>query len=57
MDRPELSPEQALEVLAQAAIAYKGTFEEHQTLQQAVKTLHNFLQPAEADEEPKQKKK
>lgn len=40
-----MTQEQALNLLAQAATQYKGTLEEHQTLQQAVKVLDELVNP------------
>lgn len=46
----------ALNLLAQAASQYKGTLEEHQTLQSALQTLEVFINPPEEDKPEKKKK-
>lgn len=59
MNPNELSPAQALEILAQAAVSYRGTLEEHQSLQRSVQVLHAAI-TVEDDvptEEPKTKNK
>ena len=40
-----MTQEQALNLLAQAATQYKGTLEEHQTLQKAVNVLDELINP------------
>lgn len=58
MNPNELSPAQALEILAQAAVSYRGTLEEHQSLQRAVQVIHAAITPEEVPaEEPKAKNK
>lgn len=62
MNPNEMNPTQALELLAQAAIQFRGTLQEHQSLQEAVRVLNEVVNPPVTDEEvaeskPKTKKK
>lgn len=60
MSTEQLSPNDALEILAQAAVQYRGTLAEHESLQQAVRVLHGVIQQQSetaASEKPKSKKK
>lgn len=40
-----MTPKQALNLLSQVAAIYKGTLEEHQSLQEAVKVLTDYIGP------------
>ena len=52
MNPNELTPPQALELLAQAAIQFRGTLQEHQSLQDAVRVLNDVVNPSVPDETP-----
>lgn len=54
MEQADISPQQALDLLAQAASAFRGTLAEHQTLQNAVVVLNELVNPKE-ETSPKKK--
>jgi hypothetical protein len=45
----EMTPQEALTLLAQVAALYKGNLQEHTALQEAVKTLNGVIQPKQTD--------
>lgn len=45
----ELTPEIALQNLALIIAQYKGTFQEHQLLQESLKVLGKLIQPEETE--------
>ena len=42
-----LNPKQALEILAQAAAQFRGTRQEHELLEKAIRTLAPLVEPAQ----------
>lgn len=46
MDTQTLTPKQALEILAQAAAQFRGTRQEHEILERALRTLAPLVEPA-----------
>jgi len=42
-----LTPKQALEILAQAAAQFRGTRSEHELLERAIRTLAPVVEPAQ----------
>lgn len=46
-----MTPEQALQILAQAAAEFRGTRKDHDMLEQAVRTLSGLLPKPEAKAE------
>ena len=42
-----LTPKQALEILAQAAAQFRGTRSEHELIDRAVRTLSQVVEPAQ----------
>lgn len=47
MEKQKMTPEEALNLLAQVASIYKGTLEEHTALQTAVQTISEIIKPVE----------
>ena len=41
-----ITPKQALEILAQAAAQFRGTRQEHELLERAIRTLAPLVEPA-----------
>ena len=49
----QLTPQQAISVLAQAAAQFRGTRQEHEILKQAVALIESIIpKPAEENKEP-----
>jgi len=44
-----LTPKQALEILAQAAAQFRGTRSEHELIERAFRTLAPLVEPAKQD--------
>lgn len=42
-----MNPQEALNLLNQVATIYKGTLQEHQSLQEAVKVLKEAIEPTD----------
>jgi hypothetical protein len=47
MDQNQLTNKQALEILAQAAAQFRGTRQEHELLEKAVRTLVPLVEPSQ----------
>lgn len=50
MKEQTMTPEEALNLLAQVASIYKGTLEEHTALQSAIRTINQIIKPTETQE-------
>lgn len=49
----QMTPKEALQLLAQVAAMYKGNLQEHTALQEALKVLNETLPSEEPDQEDK----
>lgn len=49
MDQNNITPKQALEVLAQAAAQFRGTRQEHELIERAFRTILPLVQEPAAD--------
>lgn len=47
MDQQQLTPKQALEILAQAAAQFRGTRQEHELIERAFRTIAPLVEPAD----------
>lgn len=44
--QPAMTPKQALEILAQTAVQFRGTRAEHELIEKALRTLAPLVEPA-----------
>lgn len=49
MEQNQLTPKQALEILAQAAAQFKGTRADHETIERAFRVIAPLVEPAKSE--------